>query len=165
MEEIWKPIDYQGIIYHYEVSTWGRVRNKTTKHILAERISTHGYLEVHLCHEGTDKFIKIHRLVANAFIPNPDNLPEVDHINGNKLDNRVENLQWITHQANIDKADHTKKRRRVLCIETGVIYDSITQASKQTGVSTTQIHKHCNGQIKGKFIKRGKTILHFKYVD
>lgn len=63
-----------------------------------------GYLRVVLCKEGSTKLWYIHRLVAMAFIPNPNNKPMVNHKNGNKRDNRVENLEWVTGQENRDHA-------------------------------------------------------------
>lgn len=64
--------------------------------------TTKGYLEYVLCCEGERKYILVHRLVAEAFIPNPDNKPCIDHINAIKTDNRVQNLRWVTHQENMN---------------------------------------------------------------
>ena len=99
--EIWKPIPgAEG----YEVSNLGNVKNvnKTTYLALS---SWSGYYKVRLGSRGGDYLV--HRLVAQAFIPNPDNKPQVNHINGNKKDNRVENLEWVTVKENIQHAFKT----------------------------------------------------------
>jgi hypothetical protein len=118
MTESWLPIEfYEGI---YEVSSIGQVRSLTrvatktgnkgtsytytiTGRILKPKLTRAGYYEYKLSngkkHDLSD--YRANRLVAAAFIPNPTNLPVVHHINHNKLDNRVENLKWVTHQGNI----------------------------------------------------------------
>ena len=113
--ECWKPIkDYEGI---YEVSNYGRVKslerviyNSGTKNglytihekIIKQRINKkrHGYCELSLHKNGKEKRFKVHRLVAEAFIPNPNNLPEVNHIDGNKENNTLSNLEWVTSSEN-----------------------------------------------------------------
>ena len=102
-EEIWKPIkEFEG---YYEVSNMGRVRSlnykRTGKKKILKNIEDYkGYLEVGLTKNGKRKQFKVHRLVAEAFIPNPENKPCIDHINTVKSDNRVENLRWVTYKEN-----------------------------------------------------------------
>lgn len=97
MNEIWKDIkDYP----NYMVSNLGNVKNIKTGKILKNRKNTKAYLYVGLCKNGKVKQYLVHRLVAEHFIPNPDNLPQIDHINTNKIDNRVENLRWVTAKEN-----------------------------------------------------------------
>ena len=104
MEEIWKDIEgYEGI---YQVSNLGNVRSLNYKNtgetrILKTRINRCGYICVCLGRKRKD--FKVHRLVAIAFIPNPENKPCVDHINAIRTDNRVENLRWVTHEENMNK--------------------------------------------------------------
>lgn len=89
--------------------------------------------------EGKTKSIRIHRLVAKAFIPNPDNLPEVNHKDENKLNNNASNLEWCDRQYNNTYNNHNvkinaKKRKSVICIETKIIYKSITEAETITKI-------------------------------
>jgi hypothetical protein len=99
MEEVWKVIkDYED----YQVSNLGRIKScKLGKEkIRAFSYDSKGYVGITLCKEGKSKTHKVHRLVAYAFIPNPDNLPQVDHINRVKTDNRVENIRWVSQSDN-----------------------------------------------------------------
>lgn len=114
MDEIWKPVvGYEGL---YEVSNLGRVRsvdryvrfgrwgdNGQTRLRKSQLISPkidEGYYRVNLNKDGHQKMFKVHRLVAMAFIPNPDNLPVVNHKDENRLNNCVNNLEWCTQQYN-----------------------------------------------------------------
>lgn len=120
--EIWKDIEgYEGL---YQVSNLGRIRGidryvgyKNGKKrlwkgkIKTQTVTDKGYLKVRLCDRTTkDKSDEVQRIVARAFIPNPDNKPQVNHIDGNKKNNRVENLEWVTAQENdIHKINVLKK--------------------------------------------------------
>lgn len=107
--EIWKPIE--GFGGKYEVSSLSRVRNTKTGNILKPIIWNTGYLIVRLFHEGKTYVKTLHRLVAVAFIPNPHNYPVVNHINENRADARIENLEWCTQAHNI-KAHIINERKR-----------------------------------------------------
>ena len=98
--EIWKTIPYGN--GDYEVSTCGRVKSFKHHEVKIMKPSLHncGYLCVELFENGKAKKCKIHRLVAEAFIPNPENKPMVDHIFNNKFDNYFENLRWVTASEN-----------------------------------------------------------------
>lgn len=97
--ENWKPIEgYEGI---YEVSDQGRVKNiKYNRFMTAVKV-THGYLAYNLSKQGKTHSLLAHRLVAKAFIPNPDNKPQVNHIDGVKSHNFVTNLEWTTSSENL----------------------------------------------------------------
>jgi hypothetical protein len=86
-------------------------------------------------------------LVAEAFIPNPDGLPEVDHINRIRTDNCVENLRWVTRKENMNNSDPKYHSKRVYCIDLDEEFDSISKASVHTGVCRTSIIKACRGQL------------------
>lgn len=104
MEEIWKTIDIRPI---YQVSNLGRVKNTVTGRILKGQNNGRGYLFVTLYDEShIPKQIMIHRLVALAFIPNPDNLPQVNHIDEEKHNNQAGNLEWVTSEQNINHGTH-----------------------------------------------------------
>ena len=100
-KEYWKPVvGYEG---HYQVSNFGRVKSiKFGKEIiLKQRQCMNGYKLVTLYKDGKGKIILVHRLVAQAFIPNPDNLPEVNHKDENKTNNVVTNLEWCDRLYNV----------------------------------------------------------------
>lgn len=94
----------------HEVSNYGRIRNLHTGHVLGQWIHTAGYLMITIRnHEGASrKHLRVHRMVAEAFIPNPKNLSEVNHLDGNKQNNHVANLEWTTHADNMSHAGNTE---------------------------------------------------------
>ena len=96
--EIFIPVTVQGFEALYSVSNMGRVRSEKSKKILKPTTDRYGYKYYIFCHNGKRKTVKEHRLVASAFLQNVENKPTVDHINGDKKDNRVENLKWATNK-------------------------------------------------------------------
>jgi hypothetical protein len=101
--EPWLPVAEYPL---YEVSNSGRVRNVHTERILKPAPNSKGYLCV-LLYQGSKRNRRsflVHRLVAQAFLPNPSNLPQVNHLNGQKRDNRVLNLEWCTQSHNMRHA-------------------------------------------------------------
>ena len=154
MKEIWKPIkDYE----NYQISNFGRVKslnyNRTGKErILKSLMDRYGYLLVNLCKNGDVKKFKIHRLVAIAFIPNPENLPEVNHKDECKTNNRVENLEWCTSFYNTNYRTRNDRIgsnfKRVYCVELDKIYDSIDEACRELNIYHANITNVCNGKRK-----------------
>ncbi len=104
MKEVWKHY-----IHNYEISNLGRIRNFRTGNILKTQILKSGYINicVSLGSRGSSECIKMHRAVAECFIPNPNNLPQVNHIDGCKTNNKVENLEWCTNRENTIHAIRT----------------------------------------------------------
>lgn len=153
----------------YEASTLGRVRSKdrirqthknTTEYevyhkgrIIKQRKQNSGYYLVWLRSENHAKSIAVtvHRLVAQTFIENPCNYEFVNHIDGDKSNNRVENLEWCTRSRNCKHAYeigiNRSKTIRVKCLTSGVEYNSITEAAKATKICATSIRNCINGKI------------------
>lgn len=156
--ELWKVIEeYQ----NYEVSNYGRVRslsrNVTQKghkklytrvmegKMLKQRKQNAGYMIVWLCKDGKKKAFTVHRLVALAFLEG--NGTDVNHIDGNKLNNVSSNLEYVSRSENLKHAYRKlcrtrHQQKRVMCIETGIVYDSIKEASLKTGANAVSIG-HC----------------------
>ena len=113
--EIWKDIEgYEGL---YQVSNLGRVKSLNYKCTKEEKIlklmsDKDGYLYVNLYKEGKRKTYKVHRLVAKAFIPNPENKLEVNHKDEDKTNNKVENLEWMTCKENINYGTRNERSRK-----------------------------------------------------
>lgn len=144
MQEIWKPIEgHPG----YEVSNLGRVKSlekkvynkrgnlhrKWPERILKQSHNTFGYLQVNLSNRSRMRIV--HRLVAETFLPNPQNYPVVNHKNGIKDDNRVENLEWCTVSYNTWHSCNVlgKMSYPVRCVETGKEWPSIRECSREVG--------------------------------
>ena len=160
---IWKTIE--GTDGEYQVSDTGLVKTTKTGHVLRPAVSRHGYERVCLFKMDRKRRYRVHRLVAMAFIPNPDNLPQVNHKDGNKRNNHVSNLEWITNEDNMHhakehglRAGHERfcesKKKRVIAtnIDSGeqIVFDSIMAARKAIG--TCHVQEVLNGlrrQAKG----------------
>ena len=98
MNEVWRSI--QGYEDFYEVSSFGRIRRLSDSKIINPQTTEKGYLRVGLFQGNKRKWHKVHRLVAQTFIPNPENKPQINHKDFNKKNNRICNLEWVTNQEN-----------------------------------------------------------------
>ena len=157
--EQWKTVVYDGVVYsNYEVSNMGVIRNEKG-HLMKQTKMKNGYLQVLLKNRlnGKSRMLLVHRVVAFTFIPNdnPTEKTQINHIDENKENNMVQNLEWCTRQYNIDYS----QAKKVMCIETGIVYDSAKHASMQTGVSKHSIAGCCTGR------RKTSGGLHWKYVD
>lgn len=167
MNEVWKDID--GYVGYYQVSNMGNVRSvdryvsqvnnngdtytRIMKgRLLKPRTQNGGYLIVWLCKHGVSKAVTVHRLVASAFIPNTSGYKDINHINGIKIDNRIENIEWCTRSENIKHSysvlRHKHWKTKVKCIENNTIYGSISEAAKCFGIQTSGIGNNINGRNK-----------------
>lgn len=157
-QETWKEIDIVNGLY--SVSDKGRVRNNRTGYILKPTPFNHGYMKVNLKVEGTSITQQVHRLVAMAFIPNPENKPEVNHKNGIHDDNRVENLEWVTGEENRNHAYETGLQRHKDPRYGGYLYGLWKNCHKETFYSGWQdflkFYKWCfdNGYSEGEYVAR-----------
>lgn len=145
--ENWKAVrGYEGL---YEVSDKGRVKGLKRNRILKNIVDSLGYVRVSLCKENRPKVHKIHRLVAEHFL-NPIEYKVVNHIDGNKENNSVENLEWCNYSENRKHACDTnlaakKKGRLIMCNETKKVYKGVMSAAKSIGISHTMISSILNG--------------------
>ena len=151
MEEQWETCIYNGeVLNGYEVSTMGKVRSLNYMRTgrvqeLKQSKNNRGYLTVGIRNQNC----LVHRLVACTFIPNYDETKtQVNHLNEDKTDNRVENLEWISHNDNQEYGTRTERiskslSKQVICIETGVIYDNAYEVEQKTGLSRTVVASCC----------------------
>lgn len=143
MKEEWRDIkDYEG----YQCSNLGRFRSE--KKILKPILHINGYTQINLYKNGVGKTFRTHRVIAETFIPNPDNLPEVNHINEDKTDNRVENLEWCSSKYNVNYGSRTQKchkpvKQYTMDGEFVKEWQSIIDVENQMGYHHSNINKCC----------------------
>ena len=144
----------------YQVSDAGRVKRSINGKMLRPVRYSNGYCVVNL----SGRRIGVHRLVAMAFVPNPDGLPQINHKNEIKTDNRVENLEWCTAKYNVNYGTGILRRsvtrgKPVRCIESGEIFISCNDAARKMNLDFSHIAKCCRHELpqhKG---------LHFEFVE
>ena len=154
--EIWKPIiNYEGL---YEVSNLGRVKTLTKPgfsfkpRLLRQRDNGFGYMQCQLMKNGKRNMMTVHRLVAQAFVPNPENKPQINHKDGDKRNNAVDNLEWCTNSENQIhkfrvlgiKSKGGRPKRKIICCETAIVYESAYDASNATGIHRGSISSVAN---------------------
>ena len=174
MQEIWRDNkDYEGL---YQVSNLRRVKslnyNRTGKErAIKKKKNKGGYLWVWLHKDGEKKHCLVHRLVVQAFIPNPDGLPQVNHIDEDKTNNCIENLEWCSQKYNNLFGTRIERfiksvNKPVMCVETSEIFSSSKEAQDKTGIFATSITacaKHRKGHYTAgrchwEYVKKGEIL-------
>lgn len=163
IEEEWKDIpEYEGI---YQVSNLGRIKslsrtlwngNVLHQHqeiIMHPSYDCNGYLLVGLRKNKRYRYERVHRLVAKAFIPNPYNYRVVNHIDADRSNNNINNLEWCTHKHNSNHAIKIGNRNKEMCkvrvIETGIVYSSIHECARQLSKYKVD-YRHVSDCLHGK---------------
>lgn len=149
--------DIQGYEGLYAITEDGQVWSYRTKKFLAQQIKK-GYYHVHLSKEGKAKYVAVHRLVALAYVnnPNPQEWNIINHKDENPLNNHKDNLEWCNNKYNdnygnrnlknsISNRNSNKQGVEIRCVETGIIYPSFKEASRQTGIYAAGIARVCKG--------------------
>ena len=153
----------------YEINEFGILRNFRTKRIVKGYVEKNGYTRVRIENENLPKIVRttIHRLVAEAFIPNPDNKPQVNHKDLNKQNNHYSNLEWCTQSENMKHAYKNgvnqeplrkrsiETRKKVVCVELNKSFESISEAGEW-------LYKTGNIKSKGAGISGISAVLHNK---
>ena len=146
----WKKIEG---FENYSISSDGEVRNDNNLYVLKQHLNNKGYPMVNLWKNNKGYWRTVHRIVALAFIPNPNNKPQVNHIDGNKQNNNVDNLEWCTgsenqfHRSRVLKKTRFPKealeatRTPIICVETRKVYVSVNEAARMCGLSQQNISK------------------------
>ncbi len=191
MLEIWKDIDgYEDL---YQVSNLGMVKSLERykqnhgklqlipEKIKLKRLDQQGYELVDLYRDNKQKTIRVHRLVAEAFISNYGNKDTVNHIDGNKTNNKADNLEWasfeeqnrhfykhnLKSEENIRKAVKAMNKaqaKKVKCLNNGIIYESASDAARQVGVSGSLIMRCCRGERKSAGKDENMNPLRWEYI-
>lgn len=157
--EIWKPIKgYEGL---YEISNWGRVKSLNYRRsgklgLLKPKVDKDGYLVVCFCKDGKRKYFFVHRLVAEVFLENPDNLPCVNHKDENKTNNSVDNLEWCTHEYNINYGSHNERKAKTqskpvlqFTLSGDLIREWVSMAEcTRNGFRQSAVCRCCRGELK-----------------
>ena len=143
-------IGYEGL---YAITSCGKVYSYRSKKFLKPRKIRDGYLQVNLYKDGKREFYYIHRLVAEAYLPNPDNLPQVNHKDENKENNALPNLEWCDISYNVNYGSRNEKVGKALgkpvyCEELNKIFDGAHAAARELNLFQANITNCCKGKLK-----------------
>lgn len=167
----WKTVVIDGVTYdNYEVSSeGGKIRSLNYRRTgkikeLKQKDNGIGYLQVKLSLKGKPTSVLVHRVVAETWIQNPNNYSDVNHIDENKHNNSVENLEWLPHKKNMEHGTCQERKaksqgKRVRCVETGEEFESCHDVERKTGLAQNSVSKACRGILK----TCGK--LHWEFID
>ena len=150
--EKWKEI--AGTDGRYEISTQGRIKSNITGRILKTYVNSAGYILATFPVDGVKKRRQVHRLVADAFIPNPDGKPFINHIDANRTNNHIENLEWCTgsenarHSFKLGISKRFPHHEKAVMRSDGVEFPSMSAAARALGVPYSYIRDVCNGRQK-----------------
>ena len=156
MSEVETFVEIEGF-ENYEISNLGKVRNIKSGRMLKPHLNHNGYLKHHLYRHDKQKELFLHRIIAIAFIDNPGKKPQVNHIDENKLNNDLSNLEWCTAKENLIHGTRTKRAAEKLSkkviqldLNDNVLneFESMRQAERETGVLVGNISSCCNGKTK-----------------
>lgn len=151
--------DIKGFEGLYAITSCGKVWSYRSKKFLALYQTKSGYLTANLSKNGKSKPYRVNRLVAEAYLENPNNLPYVNHKDEVKTHNWINNLEWCDAKYNSNYGSSRDKiaeklegnnnsGKPVICIETGVVYKSVKEAERQTGIHNSGINRVVNGKMK-----------------
>lgn len=151
--------DIKGFEGLYAVTSCGRVWSYRSNKFLKAQTGYKGYLFVDLCVDGKHNPRRIHRLVAETYIPNPNNYETVDHIDNNKSNNCINNLQWMNRIDNNSKECPEQTPIRIRCIENGEEFESMMDCERKIGIPNSNLSKHLRG------LRGCVNGLHFERID
>ena len=140
--------NYEGL---YAATEDGRIYSYRSKRFLIPNKTQKGYLHTTLTKNGKAKTYKIHRLIAETYIPNPNGLPQVNHIDEDKTNNCINNLEWCDSKYNINFGTRNEKsakarRKKIQCVETNEIFNSLTEAAKNKNINIGHISECIHGR-------------------
>lgn len=151
--------DIKGFEGLYAVTSCGRVWSYRRNKFLKPVPNSKGYLFVDLYVDGKHNLRMVHRLVAEAYIPNHNNYETVDHIDNNKLNNCLNNLQWMSRIDNNSKECPEQAPIRIRCVETGEEFESLSDCTRKMGIHNSNLSKHLRG------LRGCANGLHFERID